>query len=83
MSLTRGLLYIEELVNRPRFVLYCAACTMWPSGLCYAAHIPWTQDKLRPLVVTKEPAGSFLLVLATTPPVWLSIYLNVKQEVLM
>lgn len=45
MILTWRLLYIDELVIH-RFVLCCAASTVWPSGLCYTALIPSTQDKL-------------------------------------
>lgn len=71
MILTGTLLYSEELVihsylNRLRFVLCCMYGVA--SGLCCTAQIPWTQDKLRLLIVTEEPPGSFHLILATTPP---------------
>lgn len=41
--------------RRHRTELCCAAHTAWPSGLCWAAQIPWPQINLSQLIVT-EPA---------------------------
>lgn len=75
------MIYITVNLSMPRPVLCCPSIIAF--GLCCAAQIPWLQGTLSQIIVREDHAGSSLLVLVITLPVWPCLYLKVQKEVLM
>lgn len=66
--------------SRCRTVVYCATHTVWPSGLCCVAQIPWLQHKLSQCLAREKSVGNFPQMWLVASRTWLCIYLKGQRE---